>query len=72
MCSIVYTGFVLTTNNFHKLIVNFKFIDARLTEITGQEYNNRGYSNRFQMNLIVIGLVFVLVVTAFDSTIYAL
>lgn len=71
-CSIVYTGFVLTSNNFHIMITSFNFIDLRLSQITGQSSEFRSYSNRFQMNLIVTGVAFLTTIAALDSTILAM
>lgn len=68
VCSIVYTGFVLSSNNFHIMISSFKLIDSTLSEITKQNYKFRCYSNRCQMNLIVTGLAFFIAIAALDST----
>lgn len=70
MCSIAYTACFLTTNNLHKLFVSYKLIDTMLTAVTGEKFDIRNYSNRFQMNLISSGLVLYIVIMALDTTIY--
>lgn len=70
MCSIAYTGFVVTTNNLHKLLAGFRIIDSVLAAITGHQSQIRNYSNRFQMNLIVNGSILYIVITALDTVTY--
>lgn len=70
MCLVVYIGFVLSKNNFHKVISSFKFIDSSLFEITRQKSELLGKSNRFQLNVIVSGLSLIASTIVVDSIIF--
>lgn len=72
MCSIAYLSFILRTNNLYHLIVRIKQIDMLLTEITRMEFNFRSFSNRFQLNLILSGLILYIIVMAVDTTVYGM
>lgn len=72
MCSIAYLSFILKTNNLYQLRVRYKQVDKMLIEITGMKCNFRGYSNRFQLNLILNGLILYIIILALDTTVYAM
>lgn len=70
MCSIAYAAFVLKTNNLYHLVTRFKQVDTLLFQITGMKYNFRNYSNRFQLNLLLNGVILYITLTALDTTIF--
>ncbi|KAJ6649967.1 Gustatory and pheromone receptor 33a, partial [Pseudolycoriella hygida] len=69
LCAVTYFLFIVKTANLNEFRSQFRNIDAKLYDISGFKTNFLVISNRFQVNLIICGLLLFIATTVVDTLI---